>query len=57
VALEDAGQDLHAIGFVARCREPALAGASTVEVSLDLLEADRKARGAAVDDDTDTTPV
>ncbi len=57
VALEDAREDLGAIGFVARRRQAALARATPIEVALDLRERDREPRRAAVDDDADAAAV
>ena len=57
LALEDAGQDLDAVGLLARRREPALAGAPPVEVALDLLGRERQPRRAAVDHDAHSASV
>jgi len=45
-ALEQPGQDLDAVGLLARCREAALAGLAAVEVALDLFGSQREARWA-----------
>ena len=42
-ALEDAREDLDAVGLLARRGEPALAGAAPVEVALDLRDVERRA--------------
>ena len=56
-ALEDAGEDLDAVGLVARRRERALAGPAPIEIALDLLAREREPRRAAVDHHADAAAV
>ena len=55
--LKDAGENLDLVGFLARRRDVALAGAPPVEVGLDFRRAQRQARRAAVDDHAHGRPV
>jgi hypothetical protein len=55
--LEHARQDLGAIRLLPRRREPALAGASPVQLPLDRVDLEREERGTAVDHDADGSAV
>ena len=55
--LEEAREHLDPVGFVALRDKSALAGTAPVEIALDLVDGQRQTRWAAVDDDTDATPM
>ncbi len=46
--VEDAGQDLGAVGLSPLCREAALPGSTAVQVVLDVVDRERKAGRAAI---------
>ena len=54
---EDAGEDLHRVGFLALGREARLAGPALVEIALDVRLVEGDAGRAAVDDAADRRPV
>lgn len=56
-SLERARQDLHRVRLLARRGDRRLAGATAVEIRLDVRLRERHARRAAVDDDADAAPV
>ncbi len=56
-AFENAGENLAAIGFIARSDDGALAGAAAIELALDVFFAEFDAGRATVDDHADATAV
>jgi hypothetical protein len=56
-ALENAGEDLHRIGFAPLRDVPRRSGLAPVEVALDVCFSERQSGGAAVNDAPDRRPV